>query len=83
MKFFRSISLIALVLACALASSAQQKQPKSSDTQSTETGPQPQLVIESLTHDFGELKSGTPLRYAFKIKNTGKADLIIESVSPG
>lgn len=83
MKFLRSISLLALLLACALASSAQQKQPKPTDGQPTGTGPQPQLVIESLTYDFGELKSGTPLRYAFKIKNTGKADLIIESVSPG
>ncbi|MEK6300451.1 MAG: DUF1573 domain-containing protein [Acidobacteriota bacterium] len=82
MKFRRSIPLLAIVLACSLASSAQQKQPKLANSQSTETGPQPQLVIESLTHDFGELKSGTPLRYAFKVKNTGKADLVIESVSP-
>jgi hypothetical protein len=42
----------------------------------------PLLVIESMTHDFGEVKSGTPLRYAFKIKNEGKADLLINNVAP-
>ncbi|HWN99331.1 MAG TPA: DUF1573 domain-containing protein [Blastocatellia bacterium] len=85
MKLVRSFSLLMLVLACAFAVSAQQKQPgKSADPPAADTGgPQPEFAIESATHDFGELKSGSPLRYAFKIKNTGKADLIIESVSPG
>jgi len=40
-------------------------------------------MIESFTHDFGEVKAGTPLRYAFKIRNMGKADLLINSVAPG
>jgi hypothetical protein len=44
---------------------------------------EPKLVIASFTHDFGEVKSGTPLEYAFVIKNTGKADLLIKSVAPG
>ena len=83
MKFLRSISILTLVLAFAVSVSAYQKEPKPAEGQSTETGSQPRLVLESATHDFGELKSGTPLRYAFKIKNTGKADLVIESVSPG
>ena len=43
----------------------------------------PELVIDEMTHDFGEVKAGTPLRWSFKIKNTGKADLLINSVSPG
>ncbi|HYV04888.1 MAG TPA: DUF1573 domain-containing protein [Blastocatellia bacterium] len=83
MKLVRSVSLPALVLALALSSSAQKKQPNAAEGQSAEAGPQPQLVIESATHDFGELKAGTPLRYAFKVKNTGKANLVIESVNPG
>jgi len=29
------------------------------------------------------VKAGTPLRFAFKIKNEGKADLLINGVSPG
>jgi uncharacterized protein DUF1573 len=84
MKFLRPISLLALILVCAVAASARQKQPgKAAGPVAAETGPQPLLVIESATHDFGELKSGTPLRFAFKIKNSGNADLLIESVSPG
>ena len=43
----------------------------------------PKLVIASFTHDFGEVKAGTPLRYAFKVKNQGSANLLINSVSPG
>ncbi|HEU4386533.1 MAG TPA: DUF1573 domain-containing protein, partial [Blastocatellia bacterium] len=33
-------------------------------------------------HDFGELKAGTPLKYSFVVKNTGDADLVINSVTP-
>lgn len=84
MKFLRPISLLALIMACAIAGSALQKQPgKSAGPVAGENGAQPLLVIESATHDFGEIKAGTPLRHAFKIKNTGNADLLIESVSPG
>jgi len=43
----------------------------------------PAMVIDSYTHDFGEVKAGTPLRYAFKVKNEGKADLVISNVAPG
>ena len=50
---------------------------------SAPSGAAPVLVIESFTHDFGEVKPGDPLRYAFKIKNEGKADLLINSVTPG
>jgi hypothetical protein len=44
---------------------------------------EPKLVLKSFTHDFGEVKSGTPLQYSFIIKNEGKADLLIKSVAPG
>ena len=83
MKFVRQIPLLALVLVLTVTSWAQNKQPSQSDVQPGDNAPRPELVIESATHDFGEMKAGTPLRYAFKIKNAGKADLVIESVSPG
>ena len=44
---------------------------------------EPKLVLASFTHDFGEVKSGTPLNYSFIITNQGEADLIIKSVAPG
>ena len=42
----------------------------------------PKLTIPSLEHSFGSVKAGTPLTYSFEIKNEGKADLEIKSVSP-
>lgn len=73
----------ALILACTVAAGAWQTKPgKPAGPADTYTGPYPILVIESPTHDFGELKSGTPMRHAFKVRNTGNADLVIESVNP-
>ena len=43
----------------------------------------PALVIDEVIHDFGEVRAGKALRWAFKIKNLGQADLLIQSVSPG
>ena len=43
----------------------------------------PKFVIASMSHDFGEVKPGTPLKYSFTFKNHGKADLLIHSVTPG
>ena len=89
MKFVRYVSLLALFVVLTISGLAQTKHPKQtgqpnqSAAQPADNAPRPHLEIETLTHDFGELKAGTPLRYAFKIKNAGKADLIIESVSPG
>jgi hypothetical protein len=83
MNLLKRVPLLVLVLVLCITSWAQKKQPNQTADQPMDSGPLPNLVIESATHDFGELKSGTPLRYAFKIKNTGKVDLVIESVSPG
>jgi uncharacterized protein DUF1573 len=40
------------------------------------------LSIPALEHSFGSVKAGTPLNYSFEIKNAGKVDLEIKSVSP-
>ena len=42
----------------------------------------PKASIPSLDHSFGSVKAGTPLSYSFEIKNEGKSDLEIKSVSP-
>lgn len=49
---------------------------------SAQQTPQPKLVIEERTHDFGEMEAGRPLKHAFKVKNSGDRDLLITSVSP-
>ena len=83
MKLSKAISTIALVVMLALPIAAQQNQAPNHPNGSGSSGPAPMLVIDSFTHDFGEVKAGTPLRYVFKVKNKGKADLLINNVSPG
>ena len=85
MKLYKTILGFSLLMLLALTAAARQKQqqPTPPSGADASVGPAPMLVIESLTHDFGEVKAGTPLRYAFKIKNAGNADLLINSVSPG
>jgi hypothetical protein len=85
MKLCKTISVFALLTLLAVSAVAGQKpqQPNPPSAGDASVGPAPMLVIESLTHDFGEVKAGTPLRYAFKVKNEGKADLLINNVSPG
>jgi Protein of unknown function (DUF1573) len=84
MKTCKAISAIALVALLVVAAAAQTKQsPVQPSGGGTTSGAQPLMVIDSLTHDFGEVNAGTPLRFVFKVKNQGKADLLINSVSPG
>jgi hypothetical protein len=85
MKFYKTISGLALVALLALTAAAGQKpqQPNPPSAAPDSVGPAPIMVIESLTHDFGEVKAGAPLRYAFKVKNKGNSDLLINNVSPG
>jgi len=75
MKLLRIISVAAVCAALACLAQAQ-------SNGNANGGATPQLVVDSPVHDFGEVKAGTPLKWAFKIKNTGKADLLINSVAP-
>jgi Protein of unknown function (DUF1573) len=75
MKFLKPIVALMLTLLFVTAAFAQEK-PKAS-------GGTPKMVLESPIHDFGEIKAGSPLRYAFKVKNEGTADLLIQNVQPG
>ena len=84
MKLCKAISAIGLVVLLAVAVAGQTKQsPNQPNGGSATSGATPLMVIDSFTHDFGEVKAGTPLRYVFKVKNQGKADLLINNVSPG
>jgi hypothetical protein len=73
MKLRNVLLALTMVLAFAIMAMAQENP--------AQTGA-PKLVIASFTHDFGEVKAGTPLEYTFVIKNQGKADLLVKSVAP-
>jgi len=83
MKVSKAISAIAFIVLFVVAVAAQQKQSPHQPDAGNGSGSAPLMVIDSFTHDFGEVKAGTPLRYVFKVKNQGKADLLINNVSPG
>ncbi len=76
MKLQKAFAALAVALFFVTAAPAQEK--KSNDPPAV-----PKLLLESFEHDFGQVKSGTPLKFSFKVKNAGKADLLIKSVSPG
>jgi hypothetical protein len=42
----------------------------------------PKLTIQTLEHNFGEIKKGSVARHDFIVKNEGSADLEIKSVAP-
>ena len=73
MKFRNLVASFALGLMVFAVAVAQEKSPNGA----------PKLVISSFTHDFGEVKPGTALKYSFTFKNQGKSDLLIQSVTPG
>ncbi len=73
---FKPINLIALlvfVLALSISSFAQDK-AASQDV--------PKLFVDNTKHEFGKVKEGDEVKHVFKIKNDGKAELIIYNVSP-
>jgi hypothetical protein len=41
----------------------------------------PKMVFQETVHDFGKIIKGEKLKYRFKFKNTGNADLVITKVS--
>ncbi|HKA22205.1 MAG TPA: DUF1573 domain-containing protein [Blastocatellia bacterium] len=84
MKLIRTILISSLIAAFSISAAAGQIQasPQQNGGPNPSSSTAPVLVIESFTHDFGEVKPGTTLRYAFKVKNQGKADLQIQNVAP-
>ena len=83
MKPMRRFPAVIFALLLAIAAAGQDKQPPARANGDSASLAAPLMVIDSYTHDFGEVKAGTPLRFAFKVKNQGKADLLINNVSPG
>ncbi len=69
-----------LVVSSAVAQQAET--PSAPPSAPVIAGPAPKVVIESLEHQFGNVKPGTPLTYTFKVKNKGKGGLEIQSVTP-
>jgi hypothetical protein len=73
--------LCASLLVIVLAASAPAQENRTDQRETGEYVPVPRLVVDEVEHNFGEVRAGRTLRWAFKIKNVGTADLLILSVA--
>jgi hypothetical protein len=71
-----------LVLAAGSVIRAEETKSPAKELSNVDKATSPHLVIESLEHEFGKVRAGTPLAYTFKLKNKGKGDLAITEVKP-
>jgi len=56
--------------------------PLSADTQGkVDTKNLPEITFDKDFHDFGKISEGEKVTYAFRFKNTGKGDLIVQTAS--
>jgi hypothetical protein len=53
--------------------------PNTAENGSSNADKLPVMAFDKEEHDFGRLIQGEQVTYAFKFKNTGKADLVISS----
>ncbi|MBS1788119.1 MAG: DUF1573 domain-containing protein [Acidobacteria bacterium] len=77
----KPINLIAvLIFASALSLSAFAQDKPAADKVAPKDVPK--LFVDDTKHEFGKVKEGDEVKHVFKIKNEGKAELIIYNVSP-
>lgn len=69
--------ILGVVLLTILSITQALSQPGQHDQKLT-----PQAVFVETIHDAGTVEAGTDLTHTFKIKNVGKADLLIQDVKP-
>lgn len=50
---------------------------------SADDAAKPEILIEEMRHDLGEVYEQEKYTHKFKVKNVGTADLMIEKVKPG
>ena len=82
MTLWGALRALILVLTLVVSALAQGNQTEPGG-QSVEAEKQPLLVVDERIHDFGNVTPGKALRWVFKIRNVGNADLLIHSVAPG
>ena len=74
----RSLSIASTLALLMVVTAPAQEKPGNGSSNGA-----PKLVMTTFNHDFGEIKAGTPLKHSFIVKNQGKGDLLITSVTPG
>ena len=75
-KLFLGIIAVSMLMACNNSNQANSNLSASNATTAT-AGEGPVMKFDKDTHDFGKIKAGDKVTYAFKFTNTGKSPLII------
>lgn len=83
-KIILSLAILSLV-ACNGGSNAtnriEEENLQKAEQEAQNANAFPEIFFEKTEHDFGRIKNGTPVDTYFKLTNTGKAPLVITSVS--
>jgi len=75
--------MLAFAISLLLTTVAVATDEKTEARTAADQGGQPAIVIEQMRHDMGEVFEQDKYKHLFTVKNTGDADLVIESVKPG
>ena len=72
--------LIAILVCIVAASAARAQSPEIPGINAAPPGPQPKAQVENPLFDFGTALEGMMVKHTFKIKNTGKGELMIRGI---
>ncbi|MGH7781033.1 MAG: DUF1573 domain-containing protein [Candidatus Binataceae bacterium] len=72
--------LLALIVCLIAVGVARAQSPDIPGINAAPPGPQPKAQVENPLFDFGTALEGTMVRHTFKIRNTGKSELMIRGV---
>ncbi|KAA2239690.1 DUF1573 domain-containing protein [Chitinophaga agrisoli] len=76
--FYILISAGLFITACNTQAAKDNSQQTASAAPGDSTQVYPEMTFEQTVHNFGTIKQGEKVEYAFKFTNTGKKDLIIQ-----
>ena len=78
LSYFLLVLFLAAISACGQKGRSKDNTTFESDTIIKKTT----LKFVSMEHDFGQVKEGEKVVHTFEVMNTGKADLLLQSVKP-
>jgi len=84
MKYYFILGLAGVLFTSCQQNTAKEADQTSSTEMTTTVTPSadvPVMVFEKESYDFGKIKQGESIQYAYKFKNTGKTPLIITNAT--
>ena len=79
-SFLAAFVVVAIMFAAAMPTLAQEPSPAIVAPNAPPPGDQPKIELLDPVYEFGTVLQGAPVTHAFKIKNSGTGDLVINRV---